>query len=62
MVETLEDLQVKMGDPWWRINNLYYIKDKDGNKILFKPNWAQVEMWEGIKNKNIILKARQLGA
>jgi hypothetical protein len=22
----------------WRISNLYYIKDKSGNKVLFKPN------------------------
>lgn len=22
----------------WRMSNLYYIKDKSGNKVLFKPN------------------------
>lgn len=44
----------------WRLSNLYYIKDKGGNKILFKPNWAQIELMSP-HYLNIILKARQLG-
>lgn len=46
---------------WWRLNNLYYIKDKQGRKVLFRPNWAQVFIWENLWFFSIILKARQLG-
>src|SRR6516225_8937606 len=44
----------------WRLSNLYYIKDKTGDKVLFKPNWAQLELMKP-HYLNIILKARQLG-
>lgn len=44
----------------WRMSNLYYIKDKSGNKVLFTPNWAQLELLKP-HYLNIILKARQLG-
>lgn len=49
----------------WRIENLYYIVDEDWNKILFKPNFIQVEIIAAIKNwddwylRHIILKYRQ---
>ena len=45
----------------WRLENLYYIKDKSGCKIKFKLNWAQKALLSGLHNQNIILKARQLG-
>jgi hypothetical protein len=44
----------------WRMSNLYYIKDKSGNKVLFTPNWAQLALMKP-HYLNIILKARQLG-
>lgn len=47
-------------DQEWRMSNLYHIKDKSGNKVLFKPNWAQIELMSP-HYLNIILKARQLG-
>lgn len=50
-----------LSDPWWRLNNLYYIKDKKGNKVLFKPNWAQLWLYNNMWFLSIILKARQLG-
>jgi len=50
-----------LSDPWWRLNNLYYIKDKTGQRILFKPNWAQESLYRGMWYLSIILKARQLG-
>jgi len=53
--------QVKLSDPWWRLNNLYKIKDKAGNVITFKPNWAQKALYEQMHYLDIILKARQLG-
>jgi len=48
-------------NPWWRLNNLYYIKDKRGQKVLFKANWAQRVLYSGMWYLNIILKARQIG-
>jgi hypothetical protein len=54
---TAKDLE----DPWWRLNNLYYIKDKKGQKVLFKANWAQRLFYAGMWYLNIVLKARQLG-
>jgi len=45
----------------WRLHNIYYIVDKRGEKIQFKPNWAQIELLEDFWYLNIILKARQLG-
>jgi|SRR5579859_483227 len=49
-----------LADKTWRMSNLYYIKDKHGQRVLFKPNWAQQELMKP-HYLNIILKARQLG-
>jgi hypothetical protein len=48
-------------DPWFRINHLYHIIDKQGKKVQFKCNWAQAELFHGLHYLNLILKARQLG-
>jgi hypothetical protein len=45
----------------WRLNNLYYIKNPKGERIPFKPNWAQKEVLFDPHPFKIILKARQLG-
>ncbi len=61
---TKEDLAIaekNLLDPLWRINNLYYIVDKNGSKKLFTLNWAQQELYENIWYNNLVLKARQLG-
>lgn len=54
-------LKNQLADPWWRLNNLYYIKDKKGKKVKFKPNWAQKILYRNMHYLSIILKARQLG-
>jgi hypothetical protein len=54
-------VQKLLSDPYWRINNLYYIVDKHGKKVKFRLNWAQDELYKNIWYLNIILKARQLG-
>ncbi len=51
----------RIGDPLWRLNNLYSIIDKNGDKSIFKFNWAQEELYHNIWYCNIVLKARQLG-
>lgn len=61
MADQWEDLKEKLKDRWWRLNNLYYIVTKDGRKELFKPNWAQEQLYRAMHYLNIILKARQLG-
>jgi hypothetical protein len=50
-----------LADWRWRLNNLYYIKDKNGRRILFRPNIAQTKILNGLWFMSIILKARQLG-
>lgn len=48
-------------DKWWRLSHLYYILDKDGRVVRFKPNWAQEDLYKNLWHRNLILKARQLG-
>jgi hypothetical protein len=57
----LELAKQRLGDPLWRLNNLYSIVDKRGQKVPFRLNWAQQELHENLWFNNIILKARQLG-
>lgn len=57
----VEEAAKNLLDPYWRLNNLYWIIDKEGNKTLFKMNWAQEEFYRGLWYCNIVLKARQLG-
>ena len=48
-------------DPYWRLNNLYKIKDKSGQVVTFRMNWAQKHLYKHMWYLSIILKARQLG-
>lgn len=48
-------------DKRWRLNNLYFITDKQGKKVRFRMTDEQIEYFEGLHTRNIILKARQLG-
>lgn len=50
-----------LSSPLWRINNLYKIVNKRGQKITFNLNWAQEELYHNMWYCNVILKARQLG-
>nr|WP_274523294.1 terminase [Klebsiella pneumoniae] len=45
----------------WRLNHLYKIKDKNGKCVTFKMTPEQLEYFEGMHDRNVILKARQLG-
>ena len=44
-----------------RLENLYYIIDKDGQEVPFVLNWAQKELDDNRWYQMLILKARQLG-
>jgi len=50
-----------MADWKWRLGNLYSIKDKNGVKVPFRPNWAQQQVIENLWFFSVILKARKLG-
>lgn len=50
-----------MADRNWRLCNLYWITDRDGNKVRFTPNWAQLRLMDEWSHRNIILKSRQIG-
>ena len=43
------------------MDNLYYIQDKNGNKIKFVRNESQLKFWDDMWFINIILKDRQRG-
>jgi hypothetical protein len=48
-------------DQMWRMCNLYWILDKNGKEIPFKPNEAQYMFLLDMHTQNVILKARQRG-
>jgi len=50
-----------LADRKWRLNNLYQIVDRDGNSVRFRFNSVQERVYESMHNRNLILKARQLG-
>lgn len=45
----------------WRMRNLYWITDKWGKKVLFKPNSVQEAIEEALHWANLVLKSRQHG-
>ena len=55
----MTDLRLKNKN--WRINHLYFIKDKNKRLIQFKPNKTQRHFCQHVHSRNIILKSRQLG-
>ncbi|TBX22098.1 terminase [Bowmanella sp. JS7-9] len=54
-------MREKLSDWEWRVNNLYWITDKNGKRVKFHMNEAQLALFRGMHYRNIILKARQLG-
>lgn len=54
---TKDDLR----DPFWRWNNLYWIRDESGATVRFSLRPAIEQFVHEMHTRNIILKARQLG-
>lgn len=48
-------------DVRWRLNNLYWITDKQGLAVPFRMNWAQESLFREMHYQNVVLKARQFG-
>lgn len=63
----MERIRPLLDDPMWRLSNLYKIvtkgddEDDEGLVVTFKPNAAQKRLIARLHNRNVILKARQLG-
>ena len=60
-VEDLDRLAEKLVDRVYRLNNLYFILDKEGAVVQFRMNRAQRKLLKRMHHRNVILKARQLG-
>ncbi|EFE8186006.1 terminase [Escherichia coli] len=54
-------IMTKLSNPWWRLNHLYKIQNEKGELVTFRMRPAQRQLFRSMHNKNIILKARQLG-
>lgn len=57
----LERIDPRLVDRVWRLNNLYWVVDEDGNLMQFKLRPAQIYLMKNMHYRNIVLKARQLG-
>jgi hypothetical protein len=57
----LEYLLEQLKDKRWRMENLYYIRNKAGEKVLFQMNTEQQYLFDNMHYLSIIPKARQLG-
>jgi hypothetical protein len=56
-----EITSVTTDDPEWRIDNIYWVQDENGQEVRFVRNEAQRRWWAERWDRNCILKARQLG-
>ena len=46
---------------YWRMNNLYFIRDANGKEVVFRMNSVQRELYDSLWYLTVILKARQQG-
>jgi len=53
--------KANMADMFWRLNNLYYIVNEDGEVVKFKLRPAQEQFLRNMWYRNVILKSRQHG-
>ena len=60
-VEELAFIKDKLSNKLWRLNNLYWIRNKDGQLQKLTLNYSQNKVLEAKHNKKIILKSRQQG-
>ena len=52
--ETVECTAEQLRNEWWRLNHLYKIQDKDGNRITFRPRKEQIFVYRRMHFKNLI--------
>jgi hypothetical protein len=58
---TVKELEENLKNRFWRLNNLYWIVDRDGIKVKFKMNYVQYILYKSLWWLNIVLKSRQHG-
>jgi len=51
----------KLGNKWWRLNNLYWIQTERGKRVKFVCNHPQRKFYKDLWYFNTLLKARQWG-
>jgi len=61
ILDPYEIFRDRLQDRDWRMDNLYFIRDKQGERIKFVRNESQLKMWDNMWHFNIILKDRQRG-
>ena len=55
------ELIKRLADPWWRICNLYMVRDEEARVVPFFPRIEQEQFYHARAQRNFILKARKLG-
>ncbi|KKN17269.1 hypothetical protein LCGC14_0967480 [marine sediment metagenome] len=55
------EFEKNLRDPYWRLNNLYWIIDEQSNRVKFKMRYAQQKFWDEMWFWNELLKSRQHG-
>lgn len=55
------ELRSRLKSRRWRLDNLYWILDEDGNAVRFRMKDVQRELDEGLHHRNIVPKSRQHG-
>lgn len=61
LIEELTKNPQLLNDKMWRLENLYVINSKNKGKQIFRLTRAQRDFLQNMRNRNIILKSRQLG-
>lgn len=59
--DELQRIEENLSDQYWRLNHLYYVINEQGQRVQFRMNWAQRQLWKSMWYRTLILKARQLG-
>lgn len=60
-IDVVSELEARLSDRTWRLNNLYHVVNKKGQVVRFQMNDAQVKLFDRLHDRNIVLKSRQVG-
>ena len=55
------DLERCLADRRWRLDNLYWIVNEAGERLPFRLNAVQADLFENLHSRNVVLKSRQHG-
>ena len=59
--QAMAELVRHLSDPEWRMNNLYWVVDKAGNKVPFRMNAVQLDFFRRHWWRSVVPKSRQHG-